>query len=250
MEKRNIEVAIISDLHLGTKSSRAEDVLLYLKSINPKTLVLNGDIIDGWELKRSSYFPQSHLKVIQRIVKMMANGTKVVYITGNHDEFLRKFSGLSFVNFQLVDKLVLNLDGKKTWIFHGDVFDNTVKGYAKALAKLGSLGYRLLNRFNRFINATLRAFRREPVSFAKNIARYTNKAILKSSNFLVTVSDIAIENNYHYVICGHIHIPEIRNIETKNGSTIYLNSGDWVEHSTALEYGNGCWTLHTHKSMI
>lgn len=249
MQKRHPEVTIISDLHLGTPGSRAEELLSYLKSIEPKTLVLNGDIIDGWELKKK-YFPQVHLQVIRRIIKMMANGTNVIYVTGNHDEFLRKFSNNSIGPIQIVDKLILELDGKRTWIFHGDVFDNTVKGSAKLLARLGSIGYRLLNKLNKFINETLKAFRREPVSFAKRIAKYTNKRIYKSSKFLTTVSEIAIEHKYEYVACGHIHIPEITLINTPQGSTMYLNSGDWVEHTTALEYANGRWELYDHQKHI
>lgn len=135
--KRDLQVSIISDLHLGTFGCHANDIVRYLKEINPKILVLNGDIIDIWQF-RKKYFPPSHMQVIREILKMMEAGTLVYYITGNHDEALRKYSGTRVGNLLLDDKLVLELDGKKTWIFHGDVFDSTTKGSAKIVAKLGA----------------------------------------------------------------------------------------------------------------
>ncbi|MEP6803159.1 UDP-2,3-diacylglucosamine diphosphatase [Flavobacterium sp. FlaQc-47] len=244
MKKRNVELVILSDVHLGTYGSHAKELNNYLSSIKPKTLVLNGDIIDAWQF-RKSYFPKAHLRVIQRIIGMASKGTKVYYITGNHDEILRKFSDMNMGNFSLVDKLVLELDDKKAWIFHGDVFDASVQ-HSKWIAKLGGLGYDYLILSNRFANWCLAKLGREPYSFSKKIKASVKKAVKFISDFETTATDLAIEKKYDYVICGHIHEPKIINIENKYGSTLYLNSGDWVENLTALEYHKKRWKLYSY----
>ncbi|PXY46285.1 UDP-2,3-diacylglucosamine diphosphatase [Flavobacterium hydrophilum] len=247
MKKRNVELVIISDVHLGTYGSHAKELNNYLSSIKPKTLVLNGDIIDAWQF-RKSYFPKSHLKVIQRIIGMASKGTKVYYITGNHDEILRKFSDMNMGNFSLVDKLVLELDDKKAWIFHGDVFDASVQ-HSKWIAKLGGLGYDYLILCNRFVNWCLAKLGREPYSFSKKIKASVKKAVKFISDFETTATDLAIEKNYDYVICGHIHEPKIIEKENKHGSTLYLNSGDWIENLTALEYHKKRWKLFSYSNV-
>lgn len=244
MKKRNVELVIISDVHLGIYGSHAKELNNYLSSIKPKILVLNGDIIDAWQF-RKSYFPKSHLKVIQRIIGMATKGTKIYYITGNHDEILRKFSDMNMGNFTLVDKLVLELDDKKAWIFHGDVFDTSVQ-HAKWIAKLGGLGYDYLILSNRFINWCLTKLGREPYSFSKKIKASVKKAVRFISDFETTATDLAIEKKYDYVICGHIHEPKIIEKLNKQGSTLYLNSGDWVENLTALEYHKKRWKLFSY----
>ena len=245
MKKRKVELVIISDVHLGTFGSHAKELYNYLSSIKPKTLVLNGDIIDVWQF-RKSYFPKAHLKVIQKIISFASKGTKVYYITGNHDEMLRKFSDMNLGNFALVDKLVLDLDDKKAWIFHGDVFDSSVQ-HAKWIAKLGGLGYDYLILSNRFVNWCLSKIGREPYSFSKKIKASVKKAVKHISDFEKTATELAIENKYDYVICGHIHEPKMVYTETKNGSTLYLNSGDWVENLTALEYNKKRWKLYNYS---
>jgi UDP-2,3-diacylglucosamine pyrophosphatase LpxH len=244
LKKRNVELVIISDVHLGTYGSHAKELNNYLSSIKPKTLVLNGDIIDAWQF-RKSYFPKAHLRVIQRIIGMASKGTKVYYITGNHDEILRKFSDMNMGNFALVDKLVLELDDKKAWIFHGDVFDASVQ-HSKWIAKLGGLGYDYLILTNRFVNWLLAKVGREPYSFSKKIKASVKKAVKFISDFETTATDLAIEKKYDYVICGHIHEPKIITKENKYGSTLYLNSGDWVENLTALEYHKKRWKLFSY----
>lgn len=164
--KRNLDVLVISDIHLGTYGCHAKELLHYLKTVNPQTLVLNGDIIDIWNFSKS-YFPSGHMDVLRQIMKMASHGTNIYYITGNHDELLRKYTDIQLGSFEVVDKLVLNLDGKKAWIFHGDVFDSSTKGYAKFLAKLGGKGYDLLILINRFINWVLKLFGKEKMSFSK-----------------------------------------------------------------------------------
>ena len=245
MKKRKVELVIISDVHLGTFGSHAKELYNYLSSIKPKTLVLNGDIIDVWQF-RKSYFPKAHLKVIQKIISFASKGTKVYYITGNHDEMLRKFSDMNLGNFALVDKLVLDLDDKKAWIFHGDVFDSSVQ-HAKWIAKLGGLGYDYLILSNRFVNWCLSKIGREPYSFSKKIKASVKKAVKHISDFEKTATELAIEKKYDYVICGHIHEPKMVYKETKNGSTLYLNSGDWVENLTALEYNKKRWKLYNYS---
>ena len=175
MKKRKIEIAVISDTHLGTYGCHADELLTYLNSISPKKLILNGDIIDIWQF-RKRYFPASHMKVLKKIIGMASKGTDVYYITGNHDEMLRKFSGNSMGRLKILDKLVIDLDGKKTWIFHGDVFDISIQN-AKWLAKLGGWGYDILILLNRSINWFLLKFGREKYSLSKKIKNSVKGAV-------------------------------------------------------------------------
>jgi len=242
MEKRPVDVVVISDVHLGTYGCHARELLAYLKSVAPNILILNGDIIDGWQFSKR-YFPSSHMAVIKEVLNLMTKGTRVFYITGNHDELLRRYSDFQLSNFTLTDKLVLEIDNKMTWIFHGDVFDNTTKGGAKILAKLGSNGYGMLILFNRFVNFILKSFGREKLSISKKVMAEVNKAVTKINDFELIAAELAIEKKYDYVICGHIHQPQKRVVENEQGKVTYLNSGDWVEHLTALEYYQNEWTI-------
>ncbi len=246
MEKRPVDVVVLSDVHLGTYGCRAKELVNYLKSITPNILILNGDIIDGWQFTKR-YFPVAHIMVIKEIIQFITNGTRVFYITGNHDEMMRRYTDLQMGNFTLTDKLVLEIDNKMTWIFHGDVFDNTTKGSAKILAKLGSSGYNLLIRFNRFINFILNFLGRERVSISKKVMAGVNKAVSKINDFELIAAELAIKKKYDYVICGHIHQPQKKIVETKDGKVTYLNSGDWVEHLTALEYQQNEWTIFEYN---
>lgn len=245
MKKRKVELVVLSDIHLGTYGCHAKELLHYLNSIKPKTLVLNGDIIDIWQF-RKSYFPKSHLKVIRKIIDFTSKGTKVYYLTGNHDEMLRKFSGTNFGSFKLDDKLVLDLDGSKAWLFHGDVFDASVQ-HSKWIAKLGGWGYDYLILMNRFVNWCLAKMGKEPYSFSKKIKGSVKKAVKFISDFENTATDLAIENGYDFVICGHIHEPKITEVENRHGKTTYLNSGDWIENLTALEYNKKRWKLYRYS---
>ncbi len=242
--KRKVEIVVISDVHLGTYGCHAKELLHYVNSVKPKKIILNGDIIDIWQF-RKSYFPKAHLLIIKKILSLAAKGTKVYYITGNHDEKLRKFSNTKMGNIQICDKLILNLDGKKAWFFHGDVFDASVQ-HAKWIAKLGGWGYDLLILFNRFINYLLEKAGREKYSLSKKIKNSVKSAIKFIDNFEKTATDLAIDNESDYVICGHIHQPCIKKIVTDKGSCQYLNSGDWIENLTALEYHNENWNLYSY----
>jgi UDP-2,3-diacylglucosamine pyrophosphatase LpxH len=144
-----------------------------------------------------------------------------------------------------VDKLVIEIDKKKTWIFHGDVFDASIT-HAKWLAKLGGWGYDLLILINRFINWILARFNKEPYSLSKKIKSNVKSAVKFISNFENVCTELAIENNFDYVICGHIHEPKMETITTEKGETLYLNSGDWIENLTALEYHKKQWKLYRH----
>lgn len=242
-EKRQVDIIVISDVHLGTYGCRAKELLHYLKSIKPKIVVLNGDIIDIWQFNKS-YWPKSHMKVIKHLMNWLSKGVKVYYITGNHDEMLRKFDGFKMGSFQIINKLVLELDNnEKAWIFHGDVFDVTMQ-HSKWLAKLGAIGYDLLIIINSFANwVSEKIFKRGKLSFSQKVKNSVKSTIRFINSFEETAADIGISNNYQYVICGHIHQPEMRRIDQSHGSIIYLNSGDWIENLSALEYHNGQWKL-------
>lgn len=243
--KRKVEVAVISDVHLGTYGSNAKELVNYLESIEPEILVLNGDIIDIWQFNKR-YFPKSHMKVIQSITNLLTKGTKIHYITGNHDEMFRKFANFSIGNFHIQNKLVLKLESGTAWVFHGDVFDTTMK-HSKWVAKLGGKGYDLLILLNTCINWISVKLGREKISLSKKVKDSVKGIIKYVNNFENTAAEIAIENGYDYVVCGHIHQPQIKKIAVKDKEVTYLNSGDWVENATALEYTEGKWTLYKHQ---
>ncbi len=240
--KRPIDILVLSDLHLGTYGSNAKELLNYLDSIDPKQIVLNGDIIDIWHFSKRSW-PKYHTKVVQQFINWITEGKTVTYITGNHDEAMRRFSGFSVNNFEITNKLVLELyNNKKAWIFHGDVFDVTMK-HSKWIAKLGGTGYNILIFINRIINWFSMKFANKKVSFSKSIKDGVKSAVKKANNFEQTAAEICAANGYDYVVCGHIHQPIIKKMQTKKGDVTYLNSGDWIENLTSLEYNKGEWTI-------
>ncbi len=245
-KKRTLDYVVISDVHLGTYGCKAKELLNYLKTIQPKVLILNGDIIDIWQFSKH-YFPKSHMSVIKHITALLTKGTEVYYITGNHDEMLRKFKGFKLGKFKILNKLVLDIDDKKAWVFHGDVFDVTMQ-HSKWLAKLGGKGYDVLILLNTCINWISRFLGYRKLSLSKKIKNSVKSAVKFINNFEKTASDIAIENEYDYVICGHIHQPEIKEITTQKGKTMYLNSGDWIENLTALEYSDKKWNLYEYAN--
>jgi UDP-2,3-diacylglucosamine pyrophosphatase LpxH len=247
-KKREVELVVISDIHLGTYGCHSEELLRYLKSIKPKRLILNGDIIDMWQFSKR-YWPKSHMQVVKHITGLLAKGTKITYLTGNHDEMLRKFAGFRLGSFQIGNKKVISLNGQSAWIFHGDVFDVTMK-YSKWLAKLGAIGYDTLIVINSFVNFILKLFGRGKISLSKRVKDSVKQAVKFINDFEQTAADIAISNGYNYVVCGHIHQPEMRKIVTDKGEVMYLNSGDWVENLTALEYNQGSWKIYKYSEDI
>ncbi|WP_428742440.1 UDP-2,3-diacylglucosamine diphosphatase [Tenacibaculum sp.] len=244
-KRRKVDIAVISDVHLGTFGCRATELHNYLKTINPKVLILNGDIIDIWQFNKR-YFPKPHMKVIKQLMNFITSDTKVYYITGNHDEMLRRFKGFRLGSFEIVNKVVLDIDDKKGWFFHGDVFDVTMQ-HSKWLAKLGGMGYDFLILINTVVNWISQKLGYGRLSFSKKIKNSVKSAIKFINNFETTAAEIAINEGYDYVVCGHIHQPEIKTINTSNGTTTYLNSGDWVENLTALEYKNKTWSLYEYE---
>jgi UDP-2,3-diacylglucosamine pyrophosphatase LpxH len=186
------------------------------------------------------------MQVVKHITGLLAKGTKITYLTGNHDEMLRKFSGFRLGSFQIVNKKVISLNGQSAWIFHGDVFDVTMK-YSKWLAKLGAIGYDTLIVINSFVNFILKLFGKGKISLSKRVKDSVKQAIKFINDFEQTAADIAISNEHNYVVCGHIHHPEMKKIKTDKGEVMYLNSGDWVENLTALEYNQGTWRIYKYS---
>lgn len=245
MTRRPLDVLILSDTHLGTRGCEATALYNYLKSVKPKILVLNGDIIDIWQFS-TSYFPKAHWAVLGEIMAMAEAGVPVYYLTGNHDDTLRKFAPYQLGNVFLENKLLLELDGKLAWIFHGDVYDGSIT-HGRWMAKMGGRCYDMLIVFNRFVNRILKVFKCRPTHFSKKIKSGVKKAVQKVSNFEKKAAEVAIENGYDYVICGHIHRPQMREVSTEKGSVLYLNSGDWLENLSALEYYDKAWHLYEYS---
>ena len=243
--KRNIELVVISDLHLGTSGCKAVELLKYLKSIKPKTLILNGDVIDIWQF-RKRFFPKAHLKVIKHIMGLASDRCTVYYITGNHDEMFRKFSGMKIGKLRILNDLKLNLNGKTVWFFHGDIFD-VVMQYSKWLSKLGAVGYDSLIWLNTKVNWMGRLFKFEPVSFSNKIKASVKGAVKFINAFEETAAVIAARKGIDTIVCGHIHHPEMRSILVEDHSVNYLNSGDWIENLTSLEFNNGQWKIFNYR---
>ncbi|OJJ18357.1 UDP-2,3-diacylglucosamine hydrolase [marine bacterium AO1-C] len=248
MNKREVEIVVISDVHLGTYGCQSKELTRYLKSIKPKKLILNGDIIDIWQFNKR-FWPKAHFAVIKQVLNMLLEGTEVYYLTGNHDEMLRRFSNVSIGNFLLLDKMSLTIDGKKAWIFHGDVFDATMK-HAKWLARLGGIGYDMLIMLNSLVNFFLLKMGKEKMSLSKRIKNSVKSAVKYIQDFEQVASDLAVENKFDYLICGHIHQPQIKVMQDsqKRGEVLYLNSGDWIENLTSLEYNEGAWRLYQYDA--
>lgn len=243
-KKRRLDLLVLSDLHLGTRGCNAKELLQYMQSVKPKTVVLNGDIIDIWQFNKR-YFPKEHMLIIRQITAWMAKGIKVHYITGNHDETLRKFVGFKMGSLRISNKLVLELDGKKAWFFHGDVFDVTMQ-HSKWLAKLGAVGYDLLIIINRVVNRVSKKMGKGKISLSKKIKNSVKSAVKYINDFEQVAADIGIDNKYDYVVCGHIHQAEIKKFSNEHGEITYLNSGDWIENLTSLEYHKGKWSIYRY----
>lgn len=243
-KRRKLDVVVLSDVHLGTYGCRAKALECYLKTIEPKTLILNGDIIDMWQFSKR-YWPASHMKVVKRIFTLLSKKTEVIYIPGNHDELIRKFSGMKLGRLSIQNKAVLELENEKVWIFHGDAFDITMQ-HSRWLVKLGAVGYDILILLNAALNSLLNFFGKSRISFSGKIKASVKTAVSYVNSFEQTVAQIAIDQGFDTVICGHIHQPADKIFTFGKKQVRYLNSGDWIENLSALEYNNGEWTLHQH----
>jgi UDP-2,3-diacylglucosamine pyrophosphatase LpxH len=212
--KRKIEILVLSDLHLGSKTCKSKELLNYLKSIKPQVLILNGDILNTHNLKS---LPLDHLKIVNRLMKMMTNGTRIYYLTGSSDSSMRRFSDFSSGQLHLRDQLVLQLGGKKYWFFHGDALDST---FPKT-----SWLKTFLSKYLPFFQA------KNAVKTGKLAEKFEAKALKHADT-----------EGCDAIVCGYTHQPKI----VKNETTSYLNSGDWVENCTALEYNFGEWALYKY----
>ncbi|NNK12428.1 MAG: UDP-2,3-diacylglucosamine diphosphatase, partial [Flavobacteriaceae bacterium] len=233
MKKRKLEVVVISDTKLGKPECRAEELLIYLSSIKPKILVLNGDILGQPENNLDEY-PRSHAKVLEKLRLFSLEGTKIFYLKGDQDMFLRK-SKNNIPGICTIDKeLFLQIDGKRVWILHGDVFDTPfyLSEYIRLYWKKG-LEFLFANRDskNRFPGDE----KKTSMSITRN---KTSNNVKESSNCLLEqrAVDRALRKGIDTVICGHNHQPKKAYHNNQNGQCQYLNSGDWVTHLTALEY--------------
>lgn len=224
-----IEALFISDVHLGSKGSRAKELLEVLKHYEPTYLFIVGDFIDGWLLKKRNYWTQDFVNVIRKILTYSKKGTKIVYITGNHDDFLRSYSPLDLGgNIQIVNEIIWN----DYLITHGDLYDGVVK--LKWLGVLGAYGYELAIGIDVFLRRF--GYKKSLSSFLKNKVK---RAVKFMTSFERQLAFQAYRNKCKGVVCGHIHKPENKKIVVKNHKVHYLNCGDWIENQTYIIFKKG-----------
>src|SRR5919109_1171189 len=205
---RPVDVTVISDTHLGTYDCHAKELLEYLNSIQPKILILNGDIIDFWAGKKWTW-RQAHTMVIKKVLELAISGTMVYYVIGNHDEGLRKLPSVGLGNFNLCNDLALEFEDQKVWFIHGDIFDLVVL-HAKWLSRLGTFWYNLLVLCNGVVNDLLVALGRERISLAQRVKSSVKLAVKYMSDFERAAAETAASKGYSHIVCGHIHQPEIK----------------------------------------
>ena len=227
---RRYRTIFISDLHLGTPGCQAESLLDFLRQHPSDNLYLVGDIIDGWQLRRKWYWPQSHNDVVQKLLRRARKGCRVVFVPGNHDEFAREFIGHQFGGIEVIDEAVhTTADGRRLWVIHGDYFDGVIQ-CAKWLAYLGDNLYEFTLKLNRYLNHWRGRMGLPYWSLSAYLKHKVKKALNYVTDFEVAVATEARKRGHQGVVCGHIHRAEMREI---NG-TLYCNDGDWVESRTAL----------------
>lgn len=220
----------ISDLHLGTPGCQAEALLDFLRSVECETLYLVGDIIDGWQLRRSWFWPQSHNDVVQKILRKARKGTRVVFVPGNHDEFARRYVEHSFGGVEVIEDCIhVTADGRRLWVTHGDLFDGVVQ-CARWLAHLGDAAYEFVLKVNRWFNVARARAGLPYWSLSRYLKFKVKRAVNYVGDFESAVAREARRRGAHGVVCGHIHHAEIRMID----GVLYCNDGDWVESLTAL----------------
>ena len=225
----------ISDLHLGTPGCRARALLDFLRTTECQTLYLVGDIIDGWQLRRSWYWPQTHNDVIQKILRMARKGTRVIFVPGNHDEFARRYVAHSFGGVEVVEDCMHVLaDGRRLWVTHGDLFDGVIQ-CAKWLAYVGDAAYEFTLKVNRWFNVARARLGLPYWSLSRYLKLKVKRAVSYVGDFESAVAREARKRGAHGVVCGHIHHAEMREID----GVLYCNDGDWVESLTALVEHHG-----------
>ena len=220
----------ISDLHLGTPGCQAQALLDFLRDIECDTLYLVGDIIDGWQLRRQWFWPQSHNDVVQKLLRKARKGTRVVFVPGNHDEFARKYLGHNFGGIDVVEECIHQLaDGRRLWVTHGDLFDGVIQ-HAKWLAYLGDHAYEFTLKLNRYLNSCRARLGLPYWSLSRYLKFKVKRAVSYVGDFEAAVAREARARGLQGVVCGHIHHAEMRTID----GILYCNDGDWVESLTAL----------------
>jgi UDP-2,3-diacylglucosamine pyrophosphatase LpxH len=220
----------ISDLHLGTPGCQAAALLDFLRTTECQTLYLVGDIIDGWQLRRSWYWPQAHNDVVQKILRKARKGTRVVFVPGNHDEFARRYVSHNFGGVDVLEECIhVTADGRRLWITHGDLFDGVVQ-CARWLAHAGDLAYEFTLKVNRWFNRARARLGLPYWSLSRYLKHKVKRAVSYINDFEIAVAREARRRGAHGVVCGHIHHAEIREID----GVLYCNDGDWVESLTAL----------------
>lgn len=227
---RHYRAIWISDIHLGTSGCKADYLLDFLKWNESDHLYLVGDIIDGWQLKKNWYWKQSHNDVVQKVLRKARKGTRVTYIAGNHDEVIRQFLGMAFGDIEIVDDTTHTLlDGRRIWITHGDLFDGIIQ-HAKWLAYLGDSFYTVILNLNNWFNHIRHKMGLSYWSLSQYLKHKVKNAVSFITAFEENLTHEARRRGYDGVLCGHIHKPEIRDID----GILYCNDGDWVESQTAL----------------
>ena len=227
-----VDALFISDVHLGSKGANPDELLKVLKKYEPKQLFIVGDFIDGWLLKKRMFWNQSFTNVIRKILSYSKKGTEVIYITGNHDDFLRSYSGTDLGNIQIVDEYEWN----GYYISHGDLYDGVVK--LKWLGVLGSVGYEIAIYIDRLLKKM--GYQK---SFSKTLKNKVKGAVKFITNFEKQLGYQAIMKDCKGVICGHIHTPENKTIKIKEKEIHYLNCGDWIENNSYIVYNKGKFVL-------
>lgn len=226
----NYKTIVLSDIHLGTKNCQVDKVIHFLKHAKADRIILNGDIIDGWNLKRQGVWKSEHTRFLRMILKRVEKeSVEVIYLRGNHDDILGRFLPMRFGNLSIVEEFIHETEKGRYLVVHGDVFD-AITQKTKWIAVLGDIGYRILMRINRVYNK-YRSWRgKEYFSISKLIKAKVKRAVNYISDFEQEVELMAKRKNCIGIMCGHIHTPDDKMI----GDIHYLNSGDWVESSTAL----------------
>jgi UDP-2,3-diacylglucosamine pyrophosphatase LpxH len=228
--KKRYRSIFISDIHLGFKSCQAEFLLDFLSSTESEYLYLVGDIFDGWEMQKRTYWPNSHQKVVNKILKKAAKGTRVIYTPGNHDESARHYCGYRFDNIEIKDTAIHNTaDGRKLLVLHGDQFDTVVQ-CSPFLSRIGSSMYGNLLILNRSINWARRLVGLPYWSIAAHLKHKVKNVVSYIGRFEEAVVSSALTQDVQGVVCGHIHHAEMAMF----GDILYCNTGDWVESCTAM----------------
>ena len=226
----SVRTVWISDLHLGTPGCQARALLDFLRDVECETLYLVGDIIDGWQLRRSWYWPQAHNDVVQKLLRKARKGTRVIFIPGNHDEFARKYLTHNFGGVDVMEEAMhVTADGKRLWVTHGDLYDGVIQ-CARWLAIMGDLAYEFTLKVNRWFNRVRAKCGLPYWSLSRYLKHKVKRAVSYINEFENAVAREARKRGAHGVVCGHIHHAEIREID----GILYCNDGDWVESLTAL----------------